>query len=179
MHTLHARVSVYPRQVGEATAVKCIASLEGSAANNVLAGSEVYVRIDFRDHFENAVSKAMLLIFSICRHVVVRTPPVTILGTFVGSPIYYIYLICYVQVHSGSPLNVIVEASGPQPVVFAAASGALDHHKAVFSQAGSYLLYVRLGGTTLTGWPRVLHVSAGKADASRSDSCNKSMMAVE
>ncbi|KAK9845317.1 hypothetical protein WJX81_003385 [Elliptochloris bilobata] len=64
---------------------------------------------------------------------------------------------------------IIVEAQGPQQrgMPFRARAEAPGMFTAALTAAGAYLLYARLEGALLAGWPRVLHVAAGPSNATK------------
>ena len=62
---------------------------------------------------------------------------------------------------------MVVEAVGPRSVSFQALAAAPGVLGASLTVAGAYLLHVRLAGTPVAGWPRMLHVLAAESEASR------------
>merc|ERR1711959_488291 len=71
-----------------------------------------------------------------------------------------------------------VRASGPRDVRFeevhskSTSSGGgsqiRGQFRSMFSKAGSYVVWVTVGGQAVVGWPRVIHVSPNVTDADQS-----------
>lgn len=135
----------------------CEAQLLGGG--QCVAGGDVQVAVCFRDRYGNMVGCGLCM--------VVNAWWSTHGGRRMVVNAWWSTHGQRTQVDQAAHLPPVeVWAEGPAHVAFDAPSNTTR-----LVRAGAYWVHVAVGGTAIAGWPRLLHVLAGEADAARCQLC--------